>query len=379
MKENARVLYLTPGCFDKGGVSRYSRYQIRCLRDWLGNDNVRVLSLMGPDEHSLETPLDVWWHGKNTRTIDKVGFALRAILSSLTWRPDVVHLAHVHFSPLCRFLSRICGAKTLLNVYGLEIWSGLSARRRQGMWGMDHVIADCHSTGDYVRSEKLHRDDPSIIWDPVDLDVFYPDSPNPSVVAKYGIPSKEDHFVILTLGRLSQNAAHKGYERLLEVFSALAKEQPKAVLVYAGRGDLREKLEAMAHDMGLSSRVFFTGAIDEKDLADVYRSATVFSLVSDKGVGRGEGIPMTPLEAMACGLPIIVGNEDGSKEAVMDGRNGVVIDPRNLGMHLEAFRKFINDGEYLRNSSEAAVDVAKEFFGLSRFRDELLQVYRSHF
>ncbi len=101
---------------------------------------------------------------------------------------------------------------------------------------MDHVIADCHSTGDYVRSEKLHRDDPSIIWDPVDLDVFYPDLPNPSVLAKYGIPSKKDHFVILTLGRLSHNAAHKGYERLLQVFSSLAKEQPNAVLVYAGRG-----------------------------------------------------------------------------------------------------------------------------------------------
>ncbi len=69
MKETARVLYLTPGCFDKGGVSRYSRYQIRCLRDWLGDDNVRVLSLMGPDEHSLETPMDVWWHGKSTRTM----------------------------------------------------------------------------------------------------------------------------------------------------------------------------------------------------------------------------------------------------------------------------------------------------------------------
>ncbi len=85
MKETARVLYLTPGCFDKGGFSRYSRYQIRCLRDWLGTIMFECFT-HGPDEHSLETPMDVWWHGKSTRTIDKLGFAFRALLSSLSWR-----------------------------------------------------------------------------------------------------------------------------------------------------------------------------------------------------------------------------------------------------------------------------------------------------
>ena len=49
-------------------------------------------------------------------------------------------------------------------------------------------------------------------------------------------------------------------------------------------------------------------------MAHLYSLPDVFSLVSEVGKGMGEGIPLTPLEAMACGTPIIVGDEDGSKQ-----------------------------------------------------------------
>ena len=54
--------------------------------------------------------------------------------------------------------------------------------------------------------------------------------------------------------------------------------------------------------------------VHEDDLPKFYRASRIFTLVSDRGKGRGEGIPLTPLEAMACGSPIIVGNQDGSQE-----------------------------------------------------------------
>jgi phosphatidylinositol alpha-1,6-mannosyltransferase len=83
----------------------------------------------------------------------------------------------------------------------------------------------------------------------------------------------------------------------------------------------------MAKEYGLGGRVCFTGSVHENDLADVYRSAHIFSLVSESGHGRGEGIPLTPLEAAACGVPILVSNQDGSQEAVSDNSNGFVLDP----------------------------------------------------
>ena len=174
MARPKRILYLTPGCFDKGGISRYSRYQIECLREIHGEAAVTVQSLLGPDEHSFETPFSVAWHAGGAGMGDKIRFAWRAVRATLTDRPTHIHIAHVHFAPLARLLALATGARTVLNIYGLEIWSGLSVIRRLAMKQMDVVIADCHYTADYAARESLTETRPTVIWDCVDLERFSP-------------------------------------------------------------------------------------------------------------------------------------------------------------------------------------------------------------
>ncbi len=372
-----KVLFLTPGCFDKGGISRYSRYQITALREIHGDAQVRVLSLLGPDEHSFESPFLVRWHGQGASVLSKIAFSWRNLRECLLWRPDVIHCAHVNFSGLAVALARLAGAKSVLNIYGLEMWSGLS---RDALWGLERVdliISDCHATADYVKEQRWRTsEDIPVIWDCVDLDRFQPGSCPDEIYRKYQIPQSK--FIVLTLGRLSQTASHKGYERLLEAFSLAAPRLPDAVLVFAGRGDLREKLEKRAEEMGLTPRVCFTGSVEEDDLPDIYRSAQVFSLVSDRGPGRGEGIPLTPLEAMACGTPILVGNQDGSREAVMEGRNGVVLDPFDLENHAAALVALASDEPRRLAMADEAARVACDCFSYPGFRDKLKDVYQRH-
>ena len=99
------------------------------------------------------------------------------------------------------------------------------------------------------------------------------------------------------------------------------------VLVGTRGWKVKEVIEEINRDPLLQNKVIFTGSIHENDLPDIYRAAHLFSLVSDKGHMRGEGIPLTPLEAMATGIPVLVGNQDGSQEAVENGVNGYVLDP----------------------------------------------------
>lgn len=372
-----RVLYLTTGCFDKGGVSRYSRYQIQALRELFGDSNVKAFSLLGPDDHGFEVPFEVDWHGRRHGALDKLRFLGRTTRRALEWRPDVIHAAHVHLAPPARLLARLCGAKALLNVYGLEIWSGLSPLRRWGMRSVDRIIADCHFTASYVAENGLHAKRPFVIWDCVDVERFFPDVCPDRVRQKYELYSRSDNFVILSLGRLSKGAAHKGYDRLIRVFSRLAARSEKVRLVIAGRGDDVPRLQQLARDLNVASKVRFTGPIDEADLADVYRSASVFSLVSDRGTGRGEGIPMTPLEAMACGVPIIVGDQDGSQEAVFSGENGFVVPSLNLDRHEACLQQMIDDPLLLNRMSKAAPRIASQYFDFSRFVRELDQVYQA--
>ena len=172
---------------------------------------------------------------------------------------------------------------------------------------------------------------------------FFPASPNLAVLEKYGIPNPATGFNLLSLGRLSRDATHKGYERLLEVFAMVSKKSPDIRLIYGGRGSLIEDLQCRAEVLGIAEKVFFTGMIHDEDLADVYRSAHLFSLVGDRGEGRGEGIPLTPLEAAACGVPILVGNQDGSQEAVIQGENGFILDPFDLEKQAEIILKVYNN------------------------------------
>lgn len=369
-----KILFLTPGCFDKGGISRYSRYQMSALGSIFGESQVRTLSLLGPEEHGFEDPLDVQWHGNGVSIPSKLRFVTTALVESILWQPDVIHCAHVNLSGLAVLLGMACKAKTLLNTYGLEVWSGLSHDALWGLQKSDVVLSDCHATASFIESKGWRGSSKiPVLWDCVDLDKFFPAPCPVEVKERYGLP--REGKIILTLGRLSHDAEYKGYERLLDAFSSVADQLPNTSLVYGGRGDLCIYLKQKALLLGVSDKVFFTGSIDEKDLADVYRSASIFSLISDSGEGRGEGLPLTPLEAMACGVPVLVGNRDGSREAVVGGRGGVVLDPFDLDLHAATLMSLSNDSSLRLAMSAEAHANANEFFSFGHFKNELRRIY----
>jgi phosphatidylinositol alpha-1,6-mannosyltransferase len=237
-------------------------------------------------------------------------------------------------------------------------------------------MADCHATADFLEEAEIRpRGTTQVIWDCVDLARYSPKRPSQDVLARYGISEPSSHFNILTVGRLSKAAAYKGYGRLLEVFARLAPQHPKLRLIFGGDGDLRADLAREAVARGLGDRVVFTGSIREQDLPDVYRSASLFSLVTDRGPGRGEGLPLTPLEAMACGVPILVGNQDGSREAVVDGANGFILDPFDLDRIESVIDQLAVDEELRRTLAAGAIRVVRERFSYEAFRDKHKALY----
>ena len=267
----------------------------------------------------------------------------------------------------------------MIQVYGLEVWT--SRRSRPDVeWGLqrcDRVVSDCHFTARYVEQRHPAYAPVEVLWDCVDTGRFFPGDPSPEVLSRYGIPDPAISFNVMTLGRLSASASYKGYERLLEVFPRLPSH---AHLVYCGGGDLIPVLQSRAQALGVADRVIFTDFVTENHLPDVYRSASVFSLVGDRGQGRGEGIPLTPLEAAACGVPILVGNQDGSREAVDQGVNGFALDPFDLdalAAHLERFAR--NKDERVRLGKAAREKIERRhsypFFRehLRQFLEEMMQ------
>lgn len=367
-----KILYLTPGCFDKGGISRYNRFQITAFREIAGEANVRVFSLRRKKHGDFEQAFEVSWQPRtDSHWVNKLAFSVRATINVLRWRPDVILVAHVYLSWLAWLLARLVGAKVILNAYGLEIWSGLSMLRSGGLKGADEVISDSHFTAGYLEQNGFRpKGSVHVVWDTVDVERFCPGRPDAAVLEKYGIPDPNSYLNLMTLGRIAVIADHKGYRRLLEAFMMAAREVDTLRLIFAGSGDLVDLLRKKAKEMGLAERVCFTGSIEDQDLPAVYRCAHLFALISDRGKGRGEGVPVTPLEAAACGIPILVGNQDGSPEAVVEGVDGYVLDSFDIASHARAIVKLATDSDLRTRMGSAASRKVRTEFAYPVFREK---------
>ncbi len=365
-----RIVYVTPGVFDKGGVSRYSRYQIRALRELLGDDAVAVLSLAPPGPGDFEDAFPVDFASFGYSRTGKAFFAAATVaagLGELSRRrrdpasPTALWCAHLHLGPVALPVARLARATFVLNVYGAEVWSNVTRARSAVMTHADHVVSDCYNTRSYLDERGVRPEARTEVhWDCVDLERFFPGDGG-DLFARYGVPEAPAATVtVLSLARMGLDTEYKGYDRLLEVFARIPAAVPVR-LVLAGEGIRRPLLTQKARDLGLAGRVHFTGSIREHDLPALYRACDVFSLVTNKGLGLGEGIPLTPLEAAASGKPILVGDQDGSHEAVEDGVTGFVIH----SFDLEALRERI-----LRLTADAALRARLGAAGRARIERE---------
>ncbi len=358
-----KILYLAVGVFDKGGISRYCRYQIRALREAAGESNVRVLSLLGPSENSFEEEFMVDETFGGFGIMPETAFLSAGLRTALREHPQVIWSSHVRFVLNGLFARRLANARLAVNVYGEEAWSGrLLPLQKRILPRAEMVVSDCEFTADFVASDyNIDRSRISVVWDCVDLDRFEPRPRSAAMLREFGLPDGSGTRYVMTLGRIEARSRYKGYDRLLDAVAAMG-NRPEVALIYAGSGDDVDRLRRRADELGLRGRVFFLGSIPESRLCEAYNLCDVFVLVSDRGPGRGEGIPLTPLEAAACGKPIIVGDEDGSREAVVDGINGFCVSPRDphaLRKSLEAILS--DDNLRMRMGCAARARIVSEF------------------
>lgn len=375
-----KILYITPGCFDKGGISRYSRYQISALREIYGIKSVKVLSFLGKDDNSFESPFEVDWQGDNKGLFDRMRLVFWIIYYSLKFKPDIIHVAHVNYSGLCFIISKLVDAKLILNVYGLEVWTNLQRFSKYGLRNAHHIISDCIATKDYLIENKLREipSDITVIWDCVDTEYFKPYQTGFDIIReKYNLPDRNKAFIISTLGRMSKDAAYKGYDRLITACTDFIKSNKDVFILMIGRGNLIESLKLQAEKAGLLNNIIFTGSVTDEELPLLLSYSHLFSLVTISGEGMGEGIPLTPLEAMACGLPIIVGNQDGSRESIFEEYNGYAIDPFDLKLQAELIKKFYFDKNFTSRLSKNCFTIVQKHFSYVSFKEKHIEMYNT--
>ena len=119
---------------------------------------------------------------------------------------------------------------------------------------------------------------------------------------------------LIHIGRFNEQKNHR---RLLEAFALYAKQYPEAELLLLGDGELQEQIRHYAQELGLSSQVRFLGS--QSNVYPYLQEADIFLLPSDY-----EGMPMTIIEAMGTGLPIVATRVGGVPDMIREGQSGIL-------------------------------------------------------
>ena len=178
-------------------------------------------------------------------------------------------------------------------------------------------------------------------------------------------PSRERAALIV--GRMWAEERGKGHDQLLETWPSVRRQVPDAELWIAGGGDDVARLVAKARDRGVADAVHFLGRVPDAELGALYRRASVFAMPS-----RQEGFGLVYAEAMWSGLPCIGTTADAASQVIVAGETGELVPYGDVAALGAALVGLLSDRERAARMGEAGRRRAREHFGYSRFRADLL-------
>ncbi|WP_279165375.1 glycosyltransferase [Thermus scotoductus] len=352
----ARVLHVLPN-FGPGGAERMTTHLLLRLNG--ERFEVAAVSLFDRQGTELEDMLDragvrVWYLGKRLGFDPRMYWRLGVVFRE--FQPDVVHTHLYVLRYLLPFvLTRRARAwvHTVHNVAEKEVdRMGKGVHRMAFRLG---VVPVAIAEGVARSLERVYGlKNPPLI-------------PNGIPVADYALGEEagkawrgregyeEGDVLLVSVARMSPQ---KDPFSLIQAFSIATSHNGRLRLLLVGDGPLRRELEDRVKALGLEDRVRFLGL--RTDVPEILAAADAFILSS-----RWEGNPLSVMEAMAAGKPVIATAVGGVPELVQDGKSGVLVPPGDVEALAEAILRLAGDVHLRRQLGQEAFKQARERFDVS--------------
>ncbi|MBS3091160.1 glycosyltransferase family 4 protein [Candidatus Pacearchaeota archaeon] len=208
------------------------------------------------------------------------------------------------------------------------------------------VIANSDFTRKEIR-ERYNVD--SIISYPPLNSVFKPAKSPEKTLKKYNVNKK----FILTAGRIVPD---KKQDWLVEVFAKLNNKDLDFVIAGQIEEKYKQKLLDTAEKFKVKDKLKLIGLVTQVELVDLYSKSEAFLFASQE-----EAFGLVPIEAMACGTPVVAWNDDaGPNEYVIDKVNGYLAKPYNLDDFTEKVKKILDEG-FKKKNKKRIIESVKKF------------------
>ncbi|NJK68107.1 MAG: glycosyltransferase family 4 protein [Richelia sp. CSU_2_1] len=248
------------------------------------------------------------------RWFGRLKFAAILLTRLLEKRPQRVFCGHIKLAPLIKTLCQLLGIPYTILTYGKEVWEPLALKDRAVMRQADSIWTISRYTRD--RTCKINNLNPEkfqIVPCVVDGNLFAIEPKPQHLLTKYNL---SDAKILITVARLRSTDIYKGVDVTIQALPQIAKTFENVKYLVIGRGDDRSRLEKLAADLGVAERVIFAGFVPTENLAAHYQLADAYVMPSQEGFG------IVYLEALACGIPVLAGDADGSADPLQDGKLG---------------------------------------------------------
>ncbi len=342
-----------------GGMATSMRLQ-------LGSDLARQYKMI-PLDNSKRTPPDrPLWQGIRSQ----LGLLWKLNRLLARHRPELVHVHTCSGLTFYRtivdmLLVRLYRMPVILHIRGGRFEEFLNGRsgigRRVVRWAL--VSADSVIALSPMWAERLLAFDPRISVQVVANGVLLPEGPRPQT------PTARIRIVFVGT---TQRA--KGVDDLIEALSRLPRQTRRRLdvrIIGPDPGGRIDELQAQAEQHGLSENVVFTGQLSSEEVKRELRRAAIFTLPS-----YAEGLPNALLEAMALGLPAVVGSVGAVPEVIDHGVSGFLVRPGDIEQLSTLLGKLIRGSALRQKMGRAARERVRQDFGLpkvARLLDVLYQ------
>lgn len=258
---------------------------------------------------------------------NRIAFVLKTLITAK--KPDVIIISHINLAIIGLLIKTINPkCKVWLIAHGIEVWRPLSLLKKIFLKCCDKVICVSNFTKQQMISR--HNIDAGIcevLNNAVDPFISLP------VIFKKPVQLLERYHltanapVIFTLTRLASTEQYKGHDQVIKVISNLKLKFPGIKYILAGQYDQQEeiRIQRLISTAKVDEQVILTGFIEEAEIADHFLLADLFVLPSKK-----EGFGIVFIEALACGLPVVCGDADGSIDAICNGELGQAVNADDL-------------------------------------------------
>lgn len=308
-----------------GGIEKFNRCLIKVLNELpakgIANTDNHILYDTEPDIRYVSTERFKGYRGSKFRFVSRAIFRAK--------QSATVIVGHLNLALLVVGIKTIYPKKKIILIlHGIEVMEPVKGLKKKALQCCDEIWVVSHFTQrNVVQIQGISPAKIKVLFNTIDpFFVLPPHFEKPGYLQnRYGAGKKDP--VLFTLTRLKEAEGYKGYDKVIAALPEVLKVFPTVKYILAGKGDAGEieKVQRLISQHQLDQQVLLTGFIPDSEVTDHYLLADLFVMPSKK-----EGFGIVFIEALACGLPVIAGNQDGSVDALQNGRLGTLVDPDDV-------------------------------------------------